>query len=68
MSCENGLNPVKRDFFPLRQDISYGDLVVSPFMVHAAQALALRATSSPRTDHETLKINYLTVRPEHVEG
>src|SRR4030067_3071253 len=27
-----------------------------------------RSTGSPRTDHGTLKINYLSVRPEHVEG
>jgi len=26
------------------------------------------STSSPRTDHGTLKINYLAVRPERVEG
>ena len=26
------------------------------------------STSSPRTDHGTLKINYLAVRPEPVEG
>ena len=37
-------------------------------MVHAAQALALRATGSPRTDHDMLKINYLAVRPELIEG
>jgi len=37
-------------------------------MVHAAQALALRATGLPRTDHGTSEINYLVVRPERVEG
>jgi len=26
------------------------------------------STGSPRTDHGTLEINYLAVRPEHVEG
>jgi len=26
------------------------------------------STSSPRTDHITLKFNYLAVRPERVEG
>jgi hypothetical protein len=26
------------------------------------------STSSPRTDHGTLKVNYLAVRPERVEG
>ena len=26
------------------------------------------STSSPRTDYGTLKINYLAVRPERVEG
>ena len=44
---------------------------------HFHQPLALQrlcrksvhgSTSSPRTDHGLLKINYLAVRPEHVEG
>ena len=51
----------------LGQEISFKS-PLPPFLKRLYRKSVHGSTGSPRTDHGTLKINYLAVRPERVEG